>query len=281
MQDQLFPVPFYEDTVVLVGHDNEPFVAMKPVVTNMGLSWQGQHEKLVEKFGSTIREILTVGDDGKQRGMICLPLRKLPAWLYSISPNKVKPELRDKIVRYQNECDDALWDYWTKGEARRPGAATQTIPQLLATNREIRKLMQELKREGNPAIRRTLHAQLEQSCRLTNIPAPLLEDIGRDVLPEAVPSLVADFWEAIEFIGLEKLNHSRDPRFIAINLPHLARLAADEKLKLPATLEFRRVLARSEDPRYLEHNKTVNSQLFSRAVKCWVFAAESEKSDVV
>lgn len=107
----------------------------------------------------------------------------------------MKPELQDKIVPYQNECDDALWDYWTKGEARRPGAATQTIPQLLATHREIRKLMQELKREGNPAIRRTLHAQLEQSCRLANLPVPLLEDIGRDVLPEVVPSLVDDFWE--------------------------------------------------------------------------------------
>ncbi|ASJ24296.1 P22_AR_N domain containing protein [Laribacter hongkongensis] len=35
--------------------------------------------------------------------MVCLPLRKLPAWLYSINHNKVKPELQDKIVRYQNE----------------------------------------------------------------------------------------------------------------------------------------------------------------------------------
>ncbi|ACO74268.1 Antirepressor protein [Laribacter hongkongensis HLHK9] len=273
MQDQLFPVPFYEDTVVLVGHDNEPFVAMKPVVTNMGLDWATQFTKLKEKFSSVIGEITTTGGDGKQYEMVCLPLRKLPAWLYSISPNKVKPELQDKIVPYQNECDDALWDYWTKGEARRPGAATQTIPQLLATHREIRKLMQELKREGNPAIRRTLHAQLEQSCRLANLPVPLLEDIGRDVLPEVVPSLVDDFWEAVEFIGLDKLNHSRDPRLIAINLPHLAKLAAAEKLKLPTTMEFRRVLMRSETPRYVECNKTVNSRLYGRAVKCWMFSA--------
>ncbi|ASJ24297.1 hypothetical protein [Laribacter hongkongensis] len=111
-----------------------------------------------------------------------------------------------------------MWDYWTKGEARRPGAATQTILQLLATHREIRKLMQELKREGNPAIRRTLHAQLEQSCRL-------------------------------------------------------AKLAAAEKLKLPTTMEFRRVLMRSETPRYVEGNKTVNSRLYGRAVKCWMFSA--------
>ncbi|MCG9041978.1 phage antirepressor N-terminal domain-containing protein [Laribacter hongkongensis] len=88
---------------MLVGHDNEPFVAMKPVVTNMGLDWAAQFTKLKEKFSSTIGEITTVGEDGKYREMVCLPLRKLPAWLYSINHNKVKPELQDKIVRYQNE----------------------------------------------------------------------------------------------------------------------------------------------------------------------------------
>ena len=48
--------------------------------------------------------------------MVCLPLRKLLAWLTTISPNKVKPELRDTVIMYQNECDDVLWNYWTKGQ---------------------------------------------------------------------------------------------------------------------------------------------------------------------
>lgn len=272
MQDQLFPVPFYEDTVVLVGHGNEPFVAMKPVVENMGLAWAAQTVKINDKFASTVSIIETVGEDGKMRGMLCLPLRKLPAWLYSISPNKVTPELRDKIIRYQNECDDALWDYWTKGEARRISAVTRSVPPLLAAHREIRELMQELKREENPAIRRILHAQLEQSCTLISLPVPQHEEIGRDALPVIVPTLVDDFWKAVERIGLDKLNHSRDPRFIAISLSHLVRLAADEKIELPGAQAFRRVLRYSEAPRYLEHNKAVNSRLQLHTVKCWLFA---------
>src|SRR5690554_6507938 len=118
---QLMPVPFYEDTVVLVGQGNEPLVAMKPVVVNMGLSWDGQLRKLGEKFNSVTCVTTATGADGKQYEMICLLLRKLPACLYSINPSRVKPELRDKIIRYQEECDDALWDYWTKGSAVRPG----------------------------------------------------------------------------------------------------------------------------------------------------------------
>ena len=99
--------------------DNEALIAMKPIVTNMGLDWKSQHTKLTEKFGSVMVELTTTGGNGKQYKMSCLPLRKLPAWLYSISPNKVKPELRDKIIRYQVECDDALCDYWNKGSAIR------------------------------------------------------------------------------------------------------------------------------------------------------------------
>lgn len=272
MQDQLFPVPFYEDTVVLVGHDNEPFVAMKPIVTNMGLSWQGQHEKLVEKFGSTIREILTVGDDGKQRGMICLPLRKLPAWLYSISPNKVAPELRDKIVRYQSECDDALWDYWTKGSATRPGKGATISQQLSAHNARL-KLLDKLELERHPEKRLAIHQQLDHVSRILGLPTPALEAIGYAVALEPIPSMVVDFWEMVEFIGMDKLNHSRDSQLIAINLNHFVRLAAEQRLKAASTLDLRRVLARSLDPKFLEQNKTVNSRIEQRAVKCWVFAS--------
>ncbi|WP_447123644.1 phage antirepressor N-terminal domain-containing protein [Glaciimonas sp. GG7] len=110
MTTHLMPIPFYEDTLLLVGHSDEPFVAMKPVVENIGLDWKSQHVKLTEKFNSVIAEITTTGADGKQYSMTCLPLRKITAWLYSVNPNKVAPELRQKIIRYQDECDDALWD---------------------------------------------------------------------------------------------------------------------------------------------------------------------------
>ena len=35
----------------------------------------------------------------------------------TISPNKVNPEIRDTVIMYQQECDDVLWEYWTKGQA--------------------------------------------------------------------------------------------------------------------------------------------------------------------
>lgn len=122
-------VPFRQSKLLLVNHEGQPFIPMKPVVDGMGLSWQGQHAKLSSgRLASTIKEILIVAEDGKQRQMTCLPLRKLPGWLMSIHPNKVSPELRDNIIVYQNECDDVLWSYWNNGiAARKDNRTLETV----------------------------------------------------------------------------------------------------------------------------------------------------------
>lgn len=66
---------------------------MKPIVTSIGLLLEYPTPQMVEAFRSTAVEMTSVAEDGKLRPMTCLTIRKLPAWLYSISPNKVKPEL--------------------------------------------------------------------------------------------------------------------------------------------------------------------------------------------
>ncbi len=111
--EKLLPVQFREDTIYLVSLDNEPFVPLKPISENLGLDWRSQHRKLLDTARRwQPKSIKVVAQDGKLREMICIPLRKLPAWLYSISPEKVKPEIREKLVKYQEECDEVLWNYW-------------------------------------------------------------------------------------------------------------------------------------------------------------------------
>lgn len=106
-------VSFYDDELVVIDHNGEPYIPMKPICENMGLTWQSQHIKLKQRFKSVITEIVTTGKDGKQYKMTCLPLRKLFGWMMTVNPNKVNPNISDKIIRYQNECDDVLWEYWT------------------------------------------------------------------------------------------------------------------------------------------------------------------------
>ncbi|MBD1590177.1 phage antirepressor N-terminal domain-containing protein [Pseudomonas typographi] len=111
-------IQFRRSKLLLVDQAGEPFVAMKPVVEGMGLAWQTQHRKLMAgRFASVITMMVTTGFDGKQYEMACLPLRKLPGWLMSIHASKVREELRENVIAYQNECDDALWAYWNQGHA--------------------------------------------------------------------------------------------------------------------------------------------------------------------
>ena len=124
MNTSLVPVPFHGATLFLIEQNNEPYTPMKPIVEGMGLTWHGQFEKLnrnQERWGIRVTRIPS--ESGEQE-TLCIPLRKLPGWLMTIHPSRVKPELREKILRYQNECDDVLWEYWTKGRAANPRVET-------------------------------------------------------------------------------------------------------------------------------------------------------------
>lgn len=114
-------VPFHGDDLFLVEHEGQPFTPMKSIVEGMGLSWHGQHAKLkanTDRWG--ILDLRIPTKSGFQSS-ICIPIRKLAGWLMTITPKKIKNlEVREKVIMYQDECDDALWDYWTKGVAVNP-----------------------------------------------------------------------------------------------------------------------------------------------------------------
>ncbi|EKD7432533.1 hypothetical protein K9U00_06960 [Escherichia coli] len=82
------------------------YVAMRKIVENIGIDWTGQSVKLrkqKEKFGC--RDISIPSKGGVQK-MLCIPLKKLNGWLFSINPEKVRADIRDKLIQYQDECDD-------------------------------------------------------------------------------------------------------------------------------------------------------------------------------
>ena len=107
-------VPFNNANLTMIEHNGQPYIPMKPIVEGMGLDWKSQYRKITNKFKSCmVKMTIQLFGDSQSREVIMLPLRKLPAWLYSVEPNKVKPELKETIIKYQEECDDVLWNYWT------------------------------------------------------------------------------------------------------------------------------------------------------------------------
>lgn len=118
-------VPFNGQQIITAMAAGIAYVAMKPVVENLGMSWSTQQTKLMkqlEKFNCVHMNM--VAADGKLRKLLCLPLKKLNGWLFSINPEKVRADIRDKLIKYQEECFTVLHDYWTKGEVKNPRKKT-------------------------------------------------------------------------------------------------------------------------------------------------------------
>ncbi|MFD0965317.1 phage antirepressor N-terminal domain-containing protein [Seminibacterium arietis] len=113
-------ISFYGSDLITLKVEDVIYTAVRPIVEALGLSWGSQSIKLnknKEKFNCF--DIETVGADGKIREMLCMPIKKLNGWLFSINSEKVRADLKEKVICYQEECFEALYNYWHFGKAER------------------------------------------------------------------------------------------------------------------------------------------------------------------
>ena len=118
-------ISFHGSELVTLKVEDVIYTAVKPIVKAMGLDWGGQQQKLAKsgnKFGC--RDI-SMPTNGGMQSMLCMPLKKLNGWLFSINPEKVRADLREKVIQYQEECFEALYNYWHFGKAERKTTTDQ------------------------------------------------------------------------------------------------------------------------------------------------------------
>ena len=111
-------VTFYEDDIIAVRlSGGEVYVPIRPICENMGLSWSAQYERInrdavLADIAASVRVTRT---EGAPRDLLCLPLRFLPGWLFGVNANRIKTELRERVLRYQRECFDVLAEAFVEG----------------------------------------------------------------------------------------------------------------------------------------------------------------------
>ena len=197
-------VPFHGAELYVVNHNGEPYTPMKPIVEGMGMDWASQFTKLKQRFAKGIVEIAIPSVGGVQT-MICLALRKLNGWLQTISPNKVRPEIRDNVIQYQEECDDVLYEYWTKGHVVNPRKAKKALPGKITTEQQeaIKQLVmsrgQSLPKEKQAKAMITMWSSLKSHFGCS------YKEIREEQFTEAL-SLAARVPLEGEFIGKSKHN---------------------------------------------------------------------------
>lgn len=197
-------VPFHGAELYVVNHNGEPYTPMKSIVEGMGMDWASQFTKIKQRFKTSIVKItMQLPGDEQCREIICLALRKLAGWLQTISPNKVRTEIRDKVIQYQEECDDVLYEYWTKGHVVNPRKAKKALPGKITTEQQeaIKQLVmsrgQSLPKEKQAKAMITMWSSLKSHFGCS------YKEISEEQFTEAL-SLAARVSLEGEFIGKQE-----------------------------------------------------------------------------
>lgn len=92
------------------------YVPIRPICEAIGVSSKGQIPKI--KDDEVLADLLETHDveaaDGKTREMQTLPLQYVFGWLFQIHAGKVKPELKQSIIKYKLECYNILFDEYNR-----------------------------------------------------------------------------------------------------------------------------------------------------------------------
>lgn len=176
-------VPFNGQQVITAMNDGMAYVGMKAIVENLGMSWGTQQQKLMknmDKFNCIHMNM--VASDGKIREVLCIPLRKLNGWLFSINPAKVRADIRDRLITYQEECFTVLYNYWSN--ASKPKQRQCNTKQLAPLRQKVESLIGTGVGNIYPDIWKLIHKRFD------------IETISQ-LAPEQVPEAIS-YLDALE-----------------------------------------------------------------------------------
>lgn len=102
--------------ILITSKNGEKYVAIKPICEAIGVDYDNQIDKInKDEILSELTPLRgATGADGKEYKMRVISLRYVFGWLFTINPNKVKPEIKQQIINYKKQCYDALFDSFTK-----------------------------------------------------------------------------------------------------------------------------------------------------------------------
>ena len=177
-------VAFYEDTVVAVRLESgEIYVPIRPICDNLGVTLAGQRERINrDPVLSDIVTSVSVTLTQQAREMLCIPLKFVPGWLFGINANRVKPELRDRIIRYQRECYDVLFEAFAEGRLTTDTGFEDLLKQASSDVVEAYQIAQAIMKLARNQI--MLEARLDDHGLMLEKHARRLETIEADMHQE-------------------------------------------------------------------------------------------------
>ena len=164
-------VKFYGDELTAVRVDLEGhsfvYIPVRPVCDYLGVDWSSQRQRinrdpvLSRELKPCVVVTTTQGQPDQRREMLCLPLDMVNGWLFGINANRVKEELRERVIRYQQECyrvlanafvNQVMADDWMQTNPETMTALVQIRDNALAVARLAEEQMRMMSRLDKAAI---------------------------------------------------------------------------------------------------------------------------------
>lgn len=161
-------------TLQVINANGQEYTPLKPISDLFGFRWEAQRKKVADThfyrnyLGTCTLTSWGAGDQNREQ--TCILLKRVAAYLMTISPEMVKAKgntdgaqfLMDKL----NEWADALHDYETLGVAVNQNLLKQQSIELARINtairlaREKRQTIDTTARQELEGIQKLLHAQI-------------------------------------------------------------------------------------------------------------------------
>jgi len=221
-------VLFYDDeiTAVLVQMDDEQqvYIPLRPICEYLGLDWSAQTRRIrrdpvLSKWATFVAITATNPEEAQKGGnpnMLCLPLDYLNGFLFGVSASRVKADLQERVILYQERCYKVLTEAFQEGRL----TADVSFDDLLANDTPaaqaykiaaaiMKMARQQLMLESQLETHATKLVDHEQ--RLEEIEATL-GDSGRFVTPDQAMQIS----QAVKAIAIEYGKQTKKNEFGAV-----------------------------------------------------------------
>ncbi|MBK8989830.1 MAG: ORF6C domain-containing protein [Chloroflexi bacterium] len=114
-------VDFYEDEVLAVRTtDGSVYIPVRPICDLLGVDWSAQRRRINRDpvLSEEMKSVAVTTTDSYRtinREVLSLPLDYISGFLFGIDASRVKPELRERLIRYQRECYKVLAEAFQEG----------------------------------------------------------------------------------------------------------------------------------------------------------------------
>jgi len=140
-------ISFKKDIIEIV----DDFVSVKKLCENIGLTGINDQYKKIQADESYQSEFKEIEINGITQKVLCIPYDKVNGWLFSISVNRVKPEVRQKLIEYKKECFEVLNSYAMNPEVKEAleNKINELQDTILQQNAIIANLQKQLPTQNN------------------------------------------------------------------------------------------------------------------------------------